>query len=76
MIRKALEADGAVARVNPDDLWPVSGYWKSQDVYRVEGEVLVDGCRLSLGSWDTMTLMVRRGVGITYEGRHLEVWAK
>lgn len=55
-----------------DDLEPVSGYWKAEDCYRWEavGLRFVDPetgrtLPMSLGSWETMTAIVRsKGVVI------------
>lgn len=48
--------------VDPDDLIPATGSWRTNiglDVYRWEGVMTVDGSRRCIGSYQTMTELVK-----------------
>jgi hypothetical protein len=47
---------------------PVQGYWKKEDVVRVEGELISpDGTRHEFFCWETMTSCLKRGVILKYQ---------
>lgn len=55
---------------------PVSGFWKQQDVYRVEGLFNANGQRYSYGCWDTMTKCCEHGLTVVFDDlMHYEVHA-
>ena len=81
-IAAQLKADGWKARVDASDLWPAQGRWRSDhrmDVMRWEGQVEIDRGwgwrRIGIGSWQTMTELVRAGVNlhIAFNGLDFEV---
>ena len=81
-IERQLQADGFSVRVDPADLWPAQGRWRSDvtmDVMPWEGQVELDRGfgyrRMGIGSWETMTDLCRqeRTLRITFDGLDFEV---
>jgi hypothetical protein len=50
-------------------IYPVSGYWKSQDVMRWEGFAEKDGVKAPIGSWFTLTDCARKGITVQWSYR-------
>lgn len=71
MVERELTADGWTVRVDPSKLWPNQGYWRIDHRAdcmpwngQFEREYSGRWQRWSIGSWDTMTSLLR---GFTYD---------
>lgn len=47
---------------------PVSGYWRKQDVFRWEAQLIFEGREVAVCSWDTVTDCVRFGIECHRDG--------
>lgn len=70
-IIKAFLDEGLECIIDPHDIIPVSGYWKSQDVFRWEVfcQLKKEGYvhKISLGSYDTMTECANKGLVLSMD---------